>query len=92
MIVNDRRFFTALSIAALLGVLTLNAEAVTSIVSNRLIAPLQIGLVYMLTPGLFCAAMTGSLIPGALVNLAIWFLIACLFLRPFRKRPATLKT
>jgi hypothetical protein len=70
---RERRYFAAVAWAVSMGCLTFAAGPLASASANPFIATIQWTLTMLLIPGLFCAAMVGSLIPGAFINAAFHF-------------------
>jgi hypothetical protein len=78
---KERRLFFAAVWGVIMGCLTFAAGPLTSFSANPIIAAIQFIFTMLLIPGLFCAAMVGSLGPAALVNALfhfgiIWLLLA----------------
>ena len=73
---SQTRLYIAIAWGSMLGGLTFTAGTISAESSKALVATIQIALVYLLSPGLICAAGTGSLIPGACVNALLHFGIA----------------
>jgi hypothetical protein len=78
-------FWCGISFGIAIGVATCFTETLTSISDHRLIAIFQMIVIIPATPGLFGAAMGGSLAVGALINLAFYWILGsliCLFFKP----------
>jgi hypothetical protein len=70
---RERRYFVAVAWGVLMGCLTFAAGPLAWLSANPIIAAIQWALTVLLIPGLLCAAMIGSLIPGAFVNAVFHF-------------------
>ena len=77
---NEVRFFACVAWGLLMGGLTFAAGPLTALSANPLVAGVQLTFSLFLIPGLFCAAMAGSLIPGAFINAVFHFGISWLVL------------
>ena len=69
----DKGTILAFLVAGALAAATLEAEAVTSISDNPIIAAPQLALCYLLAPGLLVSAMNGFLASGAVINGVLYF-------------------
>jgi len=77
------RLFIAVLWGALFGALTFAAGPLAVVSDNTAIATVQIVLTSPMIPGLFVAALVGSLVPAAGINAVINFSICYFLLRFF---------
>jgi hypothetical protein len=81
----------AVAIGIAMGAASLNAGQISSISANPILGVPQEILVFALIPGLFSAALTGSLWTAAFINAVLWFGVVWTVLfvvRRFRRRSA----
>jgi hypothetical protein len=78
---RDKKLLVATFIAFAMGTLTLTIEDWQARVGDRISSISTV----LLTPGLYAAALTGSLTPGALINGSVYFGLALLALRVWRR-------
>jgi hypothetical protein len=77
---RELRFFVAVTWGMLMGGLTFAAGPISALSVNSLIASIQWALTALLTPGLVCAAIVGSLGPAAAINALFHFCVGWLLL------------
>jgi hypothetical protein len=77
---RERRLFAAVAWGVLMGCLTFAAGPLAWGSANPIIDAMQFALTMLLIPGLLCAAMVGSLFPGAVINALFHFGVSWLLL------------
>ena len=89
---NETGYLVAVAWGVLIGCLTLAAPTITLLSENPIVAAIQFVLATLLSPGLICAAMIGSLAVGAVINgffhLSLSWLLLALFAGFRRKAKA----
>lgn len=85
-LLNYDRIYTIAGIWGIaLGCLTFAAGSITTLSGNSLMAMIQEGLILLIAPGLYAAAVTGSFVPGALINAIFHFILCWLVLLLMRR-------
>ena len=90
---EPRRFrewllWTGIGFGFLTGSMIFFAGTITSISANHFVAALQMVAIWFMIPGLYAAAIIGSFVPGALVNLVFYSILGGLCCLIFRKKLA----
>lgn len=89
---KETRYLVAVAWGVLMGCLTLAAQTITLLSASPVVAAIQFALAMLLSPGLICAAMIGSLAVGAVINgffhLGVSWLLLTLFAWFWRKAKA----
>ncbi|WP_157477439.1 hypothetical protein [Granulicella tundricola] len=83
---RESLLWTGIGLGIATAAVTLDAQTLTTLSVNRFLATLQMIVLIPSFPGLFAAALTGSLAAGAAINLLFYWVLGGLSSLIFRKK------